>query len=184
MKVLIGCEYSGIVREAFKSFGHDSWSCDLLPTEIPGQHLQTDVLSVLDQSWDIAIFHPPCTFLSKACSWRWSSTKKEIQYSIEFINKLWNSKIEKICIENPPGYLNNNWHKPNCIIQPIMFGDPWKKQTCLWLKNLPPLLPTHIGLGKSFIKFTSVGSMSPDKRRKVRSKFFPGIAYAMASQWS
>ena len=184
MKVLIGCEYSGIVRNAFTALGHDSWSCDLLDTESPGQHIKGDVLSVLDLGWDLAIFHPPCTFLSKACSYRWKDTTTKIQLAVEFIDILFNSPIPKIAIENPPGWLNHNWKRPNNVIEPYMFGDPWKKQICLWLKNLPPLLPTHVNNYRPFVYHTGGGSMTPDKRHKLRSKFFPGVAHAMAMQWS
>ncbi len=203
MKVLIACEYSGTVREAFKAKGHDAWSCDILPTEIKGQHLEGDVLNFLDREWDLMIAHPPCTYLSNA-GIRWfnedkygdkAKERKRLRLkAMDFVKKLYDSSIEKICIENPVGYLNNNWRKPDQIIQPYYFGDPESKRTCLWYKNLKPLIHgnhvkpkiyAYYKTGKKKgkpIYFNDYCHFSND-RGKIRSKFWDGIANAMAQQW-
>ena len=139
MKVLIACEFSGIVRDAFAKKGHDVWSCDLLPTEAPGQHIQGDVLEVIKDRWDLMIAHPPCTYLSYAgkASWNDPGRKGKRDKAMEFFLKLWEAPIEKICIENPQGY-PCEFIKPMQKINPFDFGDPERKRVLLWLKNLPP----------------------------------------------
>lgn len=202
MRVLVACEFSGVVREAFKSRGHDAWSCDLLNTEIPGNHIKGDVIAVLNDGWDLMIAHPPCTYLSCAGNAHFNDVKygaKAIErnekrlLAMEFVVKLWNASIPKICIENPVGYLNNNWKKPNQIIQPYFFGDAVTKKTCLWLKNLPQLMPTKQVIPQTF----GVVKTGPKKGRNIywvdsihgkdrsykRSVTFQGIANAMAEQW-
>ena len=203
MKVFIACEFSGIVREEFKKLGHDAWSCDILPTEIPGQHIQDDVLKHLDDGWDLMIAHPPCTFLSNAgIGWfneerygdKARQRKKNRIEAFDFVMSLANANIKKIVIENPTGWLNSHWRKPEQIIQPWQFGDTESKRTCLWIKNLKPLLHTNIvkpkiygyykkgkkkGMpiyGNSYLKFS-------EDRWKIRSRTFIGIAKAMAEQW-
>lgn len=200
MKVLIACEFSGIVRDAFIRRGHDAWSCDLLPTERQGPHIQGDVLKVLDKGWDMMIAHPPCTFLSYAAAGIWNSPgrKDKRDAAMEFFLLLYNSPIDKVCIENPHGYPRVAFRKPDQEIHPYYFGDPQLKRTLLWLKNLPPLVhisaptlfgeqPTHTEKPKpSFIRkdgnkqyFCSV-----NRDAHTRSRFWPGIAEAMAEQWS
>lgn len=189
MKVLIACEFSGIVREEFKKRGHDAWSCDLLPTQISGQHIQDDVLKHLNEGWDLMIAHPPCTHLAVSGA-RWFKEKeKEQQEAIEFFMKLWNSKIPKIAIENPIGVISTKRMKPTQIIQPWMFGHETTKATCLWLYNLPKINPTKV-VGHGERKYYASGKSSPIWHAKTgkgcgqkRSITFKGVAQAMAEQW-
>ena len=182
MKVLIACEESGIVREAFKAKGHDAWSCDLLDTEIPGQHIKRDVLEILDDGWDLMIAFPPCTHLSSSGA-RWFDEKRKDgrqQKGIDFFMRLVNSGIDKVCIENPIGIMSTLHRKPNQIIQPWQHGHGETKATCLWLKNLPKLKPTNIVKGRD----QRIWKMSPgENRSKERSKTFQGIANAFANQY-
>jgi hypothetical protein len=198
MKVLVACEFSGVVREAFRKRGHDAWSCDLLPSEDDSKfHYQQDVLSVLNGSWDLMIAHPPCTYLAK-CGLHYLKTRPERieqhKKAFEFVKALWNCPISKICIENPAGWLNTNWIKPMQIIQPYYFGHNDRKETCLWLKGLPPLFRTNecdpIKPKKVWIRKTGpkagkgYGSYWRDgKNAHDRSRTFQGIADAMAEQW-
>lgn len=196
MKVLIACECSGAVRDAFIAKGHDAWSCDILPCEgDPEKHLHCDVFTVLDKGWDLMIAHPPCTDLSVAGA-RWFKEKRENgsqKASIEFFMRLANANVNKICVENPVSIMSKEWRKPDQIIQPWMFGDEFSKKTCLWLKNLPKLEPTKI-VGKGEIITYESGRTMPKwyadafrlpkaERSKLRSRTFPGIAQAMANQW-
>ena len=180
MKALFACEFSGIVRSAFAARGHDAWSCDLLPTEIPGQHIQGDVLPVLNQGWDLMIAHPPCTHLAVSGA-RWFKDKIQEQKSaLIFVEKLLNAPIKRICLENPVSIISTKIRKPDQIIQPWQFGHGETKATCLWLKNLPRLNPTNIVSGRE----GRVWKAPPSKDRwKIRSRTLPGIANAMAEQW-
>jgi site-specific DNA-cytosine methylase len=182
MKVLIGAEYSGIVREAFAEKGHDVMSCDLLPTEIPGNHYQGDIRDVLYDGWDLMIAFPPCTDLAVSGA-RWFKEKRadgRQQAAIEFFMMLANAPIEKIALENPVSIMSTQWRKPDQIIQPWMFGHGETKATCLWLKNLPKLEPTNIVEGRE----QRIWKMGPSEHRwKERSRTFTGIAEAMANQW-
>ena len=180
MKVLVACEFSGIVREAFAKRGHDAWSCDLLPTEILGKHIQDDVLKHLNDGWDLMIAHPPCTHLAVSGA-RWFKDKKQEQIeAINFVINLWLAPIEKIAIENPVSVLSTQWRKPDQIIQPWMFGQGETKTTCLWLKNLPLLKPTKIVMGRE----GRVWKEPPSPERwKNRSRTFQGVANAMAEQF-
>lgn len=180
MKVLVACEFSGIVREAFRKRGHDAWSCDLLPTEIPGQHIQDDVLKHLNEGWDMMIAHPPCTHLAVSGA-RWFKSKGYEQcLAVHFFRDLVFADITKICIENPIGIMSSNFRKPDQIIQPWQFGHGETKATCLWLKNLPKLVPTNIVEGRE----ARIHRMPPSKDRwKERSRTYHGIADAMAEQW-
>jgi len=196
LKVLVACEFSGIVREAFRAKGHDAWSCDLLPTEIPGQHIQGDVLSILNDGWDMMIGHPPCTHL--ACSGAaWFKNKQKVQdEAVSFFARLLFATIDRICIENPVGIISTKIKKPDQIIQPYHFGDPFQKTTCLWLKNLPqlktlcfemPLFGEELNKGE-FVQYASGRTMPKWYAESwgnghERSKTFPGIAKAMADQW-
>lgn len=189
MRVLVACEFSGTVREAFKALGHDAWSCDLLPTEQLGNHIQGDVLEVLGDSWDLMVAHPPCTHLCVSGA-RWFKDKqKEQTDAIEFVLSLWNAPIERIAIENPVGILSTRLCKPSQIIQPWMFGHGETKATCLWLKNLPPLQRTHrqqdfFALQEPSERIHRIHLMPPGENRwKERSRTYARIAKAMAEQW-
>ena len=198
MRVLVACEFSGTVRDAFTAMGHDAWSCDVLPTDKPGQHLQGDVVKHLDDGWDLMIGHPPCTYLCNMGIWwnhkkpnRWQLTYK----ARDFAEVLWNAEIPKICIENPPGYLTNNsaLGKPAQCVQPWQHGHEANKPTSLWLKNLPPLMPTNcVAKGKFYVRSNGTrmaawshktSGMNKTKRAKIASTTFSGIAKAMAEQW-
>lgn len=181
MKVLIACEFSGIVRDAFKERGHDAWSCDLLPTEREGNHIQKDVLNIVnDGTWDLMIAFPPCTYLAVSGA-RWFKNRKDDQLqALAFVEALMDSPVPRICIENPIGIISTRIRKPDQIIQPWMFGHGETKATCLWLKNLPLLKPTNIVNGRE----ARVHKEPPSKDRwKNRSRTYQGIAEAMAEQW-
>ena len=181
MRILIACEFSGIVREAFAERGHDAWSCDILPTEKPGQHLQCDVAGVLGDGWDLMIAHPPCTHLAVSGA-RWFKLKqREQDAAIRFFMSLINAPIQKICVENPISIMSTVYRKPTQIIQPFWFGDPYQKTTCLWLKGLVKLKPTNIVVGREQKCWKE--PPGPD-RWKNRSRTYSGIAAAMATQWS
>lgn len=181
MRVLVACEFSGIVREAFTRQGHDAWSCDLIESEIPSsKHLQLDVLSILDNEWDLMIAHPPCTHLALSGAQHFKNKRSAQLEAIQFVNRLWKSKIPRICLENPMSVLNNFIGKPNQRLHPYHFGDPYKKLTCLWLKNLPLLKKTsNLTEGEARCHNT------PERKNrwKSRSRTYPGIAEAMAVQW-
>ena len=181
LKILIACEYSAIVRDAFRKKGHNAWSCDLLPTEgWNNKHYRGDVVKVLNCYWDMMVAFPPCTHLAVSGA-RWFKDKqKEQKEAIEFFMTLTNADIPKIAIENPIGIMSTKWRKPDQIIQPWQFGHGETKATCLWLKNLPLLKPTNIVDGRE----ARIHKMPPSKDRgKLRSKTFQGIADAMAEQW-
>lgn len=180
MRVLVACEFSGIVRDAFAALGHDAWSCDLVPSERPGKHFQGDVLKLLRKRWDLLIAHPPCTHLASSGA-RWWRDKGLLQLeSIAFAARLWLADIPRIALENPVGVLSRVFGKPTQIIQPWQFGHGETKATCLWLKGLPPLQPTEIVSGRE----ARIHRMSPGKNRsRERSRTYQGIAEAMASQW-
>jgi len=181
MKVLVGCEFSGVVRDAFIAKGHDAWSCDLLPTEKPGPHIQGDILKHLDEGWDLAIFHPPCTHLASSGA-RWFMKKVvQQQLALDFVRALLEAPIPKIALENPVGIISSNIRKPDQIVQPWMFGHGETKATCLWLKNLPLLVPTKVVRGRAH----RIHEMPESKDRwKLRSITYKGLAEAMASQWT
>ena len=181
MKILVACEFSGIVREAFRARGHDAWSSDLLPTEIPSQyHLQGDVLEHLYKKWDMLIAHPPCTHLAVSGARYFKYKQQEQEEALEFVKQLLNAPIEKIALENPVSIISTRIRKPDQIIQPYMFGHGETKKTCLWLKNLPLLVPTNIVEGRT----PRVHYESPGPNRwKNRSRTMQGIANAMAHQW-
>lgn len=192
MRVLVACEYSGAVRDAFIAQGHDAVSCDLLPTDVPGPHHQGSVLDIINDGWDMMIAFPPCTHLAVSGA-RWFAAKRadgRQQQGIDFFMALANANIPKIAIENPVGIMSTEWRKPDQIIQPWQFGHEATKTTCLWLKGLPELTPTNI-VGKGERHITKSGRSLPkwynlppsEDRWKVRSKTFQGIADAMAQQW-
>jgi len=191
MKVLVACEYSGTVRDAFKAKGHDAWSCDLLPTDKPGQHYQGDVINFIRNNlgFDLMIAHPPCTYLaSSGLHWnkRIPGRDKLTLESLEFVTLLFNAPIPKIVLENPIGRINTAIRKPDQIIQPWMFGEDASKSTCLWLKGVPKLEPTDIIKKDRYANQTPSGqnNLGPSKDRwKLRSTTYQGIADAMAAQW-
>jgi hypothetical protein len=181
MKVLIACEFSGIVRDAFLARGHDAWSCDLLPTEKPGPHIQDDVRNILDWGWDMMIAHPPCQYLSYAGN-RWLKQPgrwDNIHNALAFFRLFLDAPIERIAVENPRGWTWKYIRKPDQIIEPYHFGHPMTKATCLWLKNLPVLEPTEI-VSNPFVNWTKYKG---SHNGHARSRTFPGIAEAMADQW-
>lgn len=182
MRVLVACEFSGIVRDAFIRLGHDAMSCDLLPTEAPGPHYQGDVRNVLHYPWDLMIAHPPCTDLSVSGARHFEAKRMggRQQASASFFMMLAKADIPRICIENPVCIMSSLWRRPDQVIQPWQFGHGETKATCLWLKGLPLLTPTSIVEGRE----ARVHRMSPGPDRwKERSRTFQGIAEAMASQW-
>ena len=220
MKILIACEFSGIVREAFRAKGHDAWSCDLLPSEIPSNHIQDDVLDHLDEGWDMMIAHPPCTYLaSSGLHWnkrilgREEKTHEAMLFVLNLMGEGFVSHdIPKIALENPIGRISSAYRQPDQIIQPWMFGHPESKATCLWIKNLPPLLPTNYAKFKKYrCKCGNVfdaelgkygccdypakpmwdnqtksgqNKLPPSNHRaQDRSRTYRGIAQAMAEQW-
>ena len=196
MRVLVACEFSGVVRDAFQARGHYAMSCDLLPSDSPkGLHYQGDIRDILGQPWDLMIAHPPCTYLSVS-GLHWNKKRPErarqTEDAIDFVSLLLDAPIPKIALENPIGILSSRIRKPDQIIQPYQFGDDASKATCLWLKNLPKLRPTHmveprmVNGKPRWSNQTDSGQNrlgpSPD-RWKLRSITYQGIANAMASQW-
>lgn len=181
MRVLIGCEFSGTVRRAFRSRGHDAWSCDLLPAEDASEfHIQGDVADVLGAGWNLAIFHPPCTHLAVSGARWFKNKRREQEEALEFVRTLLAAPIPRIALENPVSIISSRIRRPDQIIQPWQFGHGEVKATCLWLKNLPPLVPTHVVDGRE----ARVHRMPPGPNRwKERSRTFVGIADAMAEQW-
>jgi hypothetical protein len=197
MKILLACEESQTVTRAFRALGHEAYSCDILPCSggYPEWHIQKDVVEVLQQHWDMIIAFPPCTHLASSGA-AWFEAKRadgRQQEAIDFFMIFANHPCEKIAIENPVGVMSSNYKKPNQIIQPWQFGDPYSKRTCLWLKGLPNLVHTEIVQPGEMVTFESGRTMpkwyadawrlTPLERSKARSKTFPGIAAAMATQW-
>lgn len=181
MRVLVACEFSGVVRDAFLKRDHDAWSCDLLPTENPGPHLQEDIRNLLKGSWDLMIAFPPCKYLAVSGARWFKGREKEQKAALDFVRILMRvPTIPKICVENPVSVISTKIRKPDQIIQPFMFGHGETKKTCLWLKNLPKLKPTNIVDGRK----GRVWREPPSKDRwKNRSRTYLGIAEAMAEQW-
>jgi len=182
MKILVACEYSGRVRDAFIAKGHDAMSCDLLPTERPGPHYQGDVFDIINDGWDMMIAHPPCTDLAVSGARHFAIKKQDgrQQASIDFFMRLAKVDIPKIAIENPICIMSSLWRKPDQIIQPWQFGHGETKATCLWLKNLPKLKPSNIVEGRA----DRIHKMAPGPNRwKERSRTYQGIADQMAEQW-
>ena len=191
MRVLVACEYSGTVHDAFLKRGHDAMSCDLLPTESPGPHYQGDVFDVIADGWDLMIAHPPCTYLSNAGARHLypKGLLNQDRFALgleakDFFMKLWIADIPKICIENPVPSSVFGLPAYGQFIEPFHFGHPFKKKTCLWLKNLPPLMST---LNVAHRESTKVAgnwfNAGGKNRQSARAKFWPGIADAMAEQW-
>jgi hypothetical protein len=201
MKVLIACEFSGTVRTAFEKLGHEVWSCDLEPTDKPGNHYQGSVLDILNDGWDLMIAHPPCTYLTVTGNkWfkpeyadRFPTRHQDREDATKFFMELINANIKKIAVENPIGVMSTRYKKPSQVIHPWQFGHEASKSTCLWLKGLPNLVPTNIVDKGEFVTYKSgkrmtkwyadAASLSPKERAKVRNTTFQGIADAMANQW-
>jgi len=216
LRVLIACEESQATTKAFRKLGHEAFSCDLLPCSggHPEWHFQCDIFEVINQGWDLMVAHPPCTFLTgSGVQWLSNPEDKDLPFeerrshpkypnrrqdmldSVEFVKALYNAPIKNIAIENPVGLLSSRWRKPNQIVQPYMFGDEATKTTCLWLKNLPLLLPTNV-VGRGERTFFASGKSHPQwyadalrnaktkaERQTLRSKTFEGMAMAFAEQW-
>lgn len=192
MRVLVACEFSGAVRDAFKARGHDAWSCDLLETEVAGQHIKGSVLDVLQDGWDLMIAHPPCTYLAVS-GLHWNKRRPERQaqteQALEFVAALLNAPIPRIALENPIGCISSRIRKPDQIIQPWQFGHDASKATCLWLKGLPLLQVTNVLPGGREARRANQTPSGQNKlgpsadRWKLRSMTYPGIAEAMATQW-
>jgi hypothetical protein len=206
MKILIACEFSGIVRDAFTALGHDVTSCDILPSEKPGKHFQGNVLDIINDGWDLMIAHPPCTYLTVTGN-KWfkdqpvrksgalvgAARREAREQAINFFMKLANAPIKHIAIENPIGVMSTVWRKPDQIIHPWQFGHEACKSTCLWLKNLPLLLPTNVVSKGEYVYYKSGKRCSKwyhdaaletqENRVKIRNRTFTGIAEAMANQW-
>jgi len=182
LRVLIACEFSGTVRRAFNDLGHNAWSCDLLPAEDgSAYHYQTDVLELLTRTqWDLMIAHPPCTHLAVSGARWFKGKQKEQAEALEFVQKLMDATVPRIAIENPISIISSRIRKPDQIIQPFEYGHPYRKTTCLWLKNLPRLTPTDIVEGREQKCWKE--PPHPD-RWKRRSRTYEGIARAMADQW-
>lgn len=198
MRVLIACEFSGVVRDAFAAKGHDAWSCDVVPARRHAQvqHIMADVLTVLNDGWDLMVAFPPCTHLANAgCAWfAKKRANGQQQDAIDFFLSIANAPIERIAIENPVGIMSSEWRKPDQIIQPWQFGHEANKPTCLWLKNLERLIPTKVvgrgqfyrrKSGKRDSRWLNDTGSSVDQAIRARRKSitFPGIAQAMAEQW-
>jgi hypothetical protein len=190
LRVLIACEFSGVVREAFRRRGHDAWSCDLLDTTQPGPHLTCDVRDVLTRGWDLMIAHPPCTHLAVSGARWFKGKEREQEDALQFVRDLLNAPIERIALENPASIISTRIRKPDQIIQPWQFGHPEAKETWLWLERLLPLRPTNV------LKLPARGywdNQTPSGQNKLgpsdtrwmeRSKTYEGIAEAMVTQWS
>jgi hypothetical protein len=199
MRLLVACEHSGVVREAFAALGHEAWSVDLLPSLQPGNHIQGDALAVLGDGWDLLIAHPPCQYLSYAGMAHWNkpgrAEKRQVAY--EFFLKMVNAPVRRVCVENPRGLPCQAYRQPDQVIHPYMFGDPALKRTCLWLRGLPALWwwdqpgsmfqPTACAIPEALTvevsgkrrHFVETGSRDP----LLRSRTFPAVAAAMAAQW-
>ena len=217
MRVLVGCEFSGIVRDAFRAQGHEAWSCDLLLSEQPGPHIQGDVLSILGDGWDLAIFHPPCTYLCNSGARWWRGRQMEQRHALAFVELLLRAPIPRIALENPEGCISTRIRHPSQVIQPYFFGHDARKATALWLHQLPRLRPTCF-VEASRMRCGACGTIFPAcyglygcaclsgrlarplyanqtpsgqnkigqsaTRASTRSRTYPGIAAAMALQWT
>lgn len=205
MRILVACEESQALTNRFRELGHEAFSCDILPCSggHPEWHLQQDVTELLKQKWDMIVAFPPCTYLTVTGN-RWFNIDrygekavqrhKDREEAIKFFLMFANAECDYIAIENPVGIMSNEWRKPDQIINPYEFGDPYEKKTCLWLKGLPPLVPTNVVKPEPRKEFKSGKTMPgwyadawklpKDERAKLRSKTFPGIAQAMVSQWT
>lgn len=195
MKVLIACEFSGTVRDAFSKLGHDAWSCDLEPTQTEGNHHQGDMFHIVNDGWDLIIAHPPCTHLAVSGARHFEKKRADgrQQQGVDFFMRVVNIDVPRLAVENPIGIMSTIYRKPDQIIQPYEYGHGTTKATCLWLKGLPLLKPTNIVDKGEVVTFASGKRMSkwfyesshlpPKQRERMRNKTFQGIADAMAEQW-
>lgn len=187
MDILIGCEYSGIVRDAFIRAGHNAVSCDLLPTETPGPHIIGDIRKAIkSRTWDMGIFFPPCTYLAKCQIAQMLNDKgrmKAAARAVKLVQDIYYSDIEKVAIENPVGVLSTVWQKPHQIIQPWWWGNPHSKEISLWLKDLPPLISGPKHWRRQPVANHVNSRMTQEQKSHIKSKFFPEVAQAMADQW-
>lgn len=187
LKVLVACEFSGVVRDAFRRKGHEAWSCDLLPTETKEYpfHYQGDIAELLNEYWDMMITFPPCTHLCVSGARYFKYKQKEQAEALDFIRLFLDAPIDKICLENPVGVISTKIRKPDQIIQPWQFGHEETKKTCLWLKNLPKLIPTKImEVRNKNLTPSGQNKLGPSPTRAMdRSRTYQGIADAMAEQW-
>lgn len=180
MRVLVACEFSGAVRDAFAAKGHEAWSCDVLPSEKPGNHHEGDVREILRDGRDLMVAHPPCTHLAVSGARWFAEKRKEQAQALEFVRALLFAPIPRIALENPVSIISSRIRKPDQIIQPWMFGHGETKATCLWLHNLPPLVATDVVDGRE----AKIHRMAPGPNRwRERSRTYAGIARAMADQW-
>lgn len=191
LKVLIACEYSAIVRGAFMRKGHDAWSADIIDTDVQGNHLKMDALEAINlTNWDLVIAHPPCTYLAKAGLHKLINNEerqKEQDKAVQFVKDIYNSNVPYIAIENPMGALTKLFRRPSQIVYPYYWGEPYSKDICLWLKNLPPLKYDYSIKKPDKLKKVAnhVNSrMTTEQKRKIKSRFFLSVAEAMAEQWS
>lgn len=197
MRVLVACECSGVVREAFRARGHEAWSCDLKAAEDGSPwHIRGDVMPVLAQGWDLIIAHPPCTYLCGMGIW-WNHKRPErwplTHQAKAFVEAIWAAPVARLALENPIGYLNKNWMKPSQVIHPWQFGHEASKPGCLWLRGLPPLVPTQVvGKGEFYVKANGIrmakwshitSGTRKEERATLAARTFDGIARAMAEQW-
>ena len=195
MRVLVACEFSGTVRDAFAKLGHEAWSCDLEPSQSNGNHYQGDMFDIINEGWDLMIAHPPCTHLAVSGARHFAKKQADgrQQQGIDFFIKVVSSNVPMTAVENPIGIMSSIYRKPDQIIQPWQYGHKTTKATCLWLKGLPLLNPTNIVEKGEFVVFPSGKRMSkwyadsakhsPKERERIRNKTFQGIADAMADQW-
>lgn len=189
MRVLVAFEYSGIVRSAFAARGHEAWSCDLLPTEILGPHYRGDVRDILCCGWDLMIAHPPCTHLAVSGARWFPGKQREQAEALDMVRLLLDAPIPRICVENPVSIISTHIRRPDQCIQPWQFGEDASKKTCLWLVNLPRLIPTEIVLPDARGRYANQTASGQNRlgpscdRAKERSRTYPGIAEAMAIQW-
>jgi hypothetical protein len=179
-RVLVACEYSGVVRDAFRARGHDAMSCDLLPTDVPGPHYRGDVRDILGAGWDLMVAHPPCTHLAVSGARHFHRKAQEQAEALAFVRLLLDAPIPRVCVENPVSIISSRIRRPDQVIQPWQYGHGETKATCLWLRNLPPLIPTDVVDGRE----ARVHRLPPSPDRwKLRSTTYAGIAAAMADQW-
>lgn len=189
-RVLVACEYSGTVRDAFSEQGWDAWSCDILPTHAPGNHIMGDCLKAIWESdWDLLIAHPPCTYLTVANNQKWHLHRQQQEDAIQLVWQLLMAPVEHIALENPVGILTKQVYKYTQMIHPWQFGHYEQKRTCLWLKNLPPLVETdnvfEETMSRHYLARQRLQHLSPSVLRGLeRSKTYSGIAAAMAQQWT
>lgn len=188
MRVLVACEYSGVVRDAFARKGWDAWSCDLEQTDSPGNHIVGDVRPVVQAGdWDLLIAHPPCQSLAVSGRWFWNHHPEATEEALDFVRFFMEAPVRRIAVENPVSIISTHIRKPDQIIQPWMFGHDASKKTCLWLKNLPPLEPTKVIQKDRYSNQTPSGQnkLGPSKdRAKIRARTYEGVAHAMATQWT